>query len=105
MPYDGHGGELLRLAGDRPIDVALLPINGRGPSGVCRGTSGATRRPTFAHDVGAGVVVPMHYDMFAFNTETPELFVATADRLGQPHRVLRLRRALDLDARQRGAPR
>ena len=45
---------------------------------------------TFAHAVDAGLVVPMHYDMFAFNTETPALFAATADRIGQPHRVLRL---------------
>jgi L-ascorbate metabolism protein UlaG (beta-lactamase superfamily) len=44
---------------------------------------------TFAHTVGAGLVVPMHYDMFAFNTETPDLFVATAEQLGQPYRVLR----------------
>ena len=35
------------------------------------------------------LVMPMHYEMFAFNTETPELFVATATALGQPHRVLR----------------
>ena len=44
---------------------------------------------TFAHNVGAGLVVPMHYEMFDFNTETPELFVATAEQLGQPYRVLR----------------
>ena len=34
-------------------------------------------------------MIPMHYEMFTFNTETPELFVATAAALGQPYRVLR----------------
>ena len=67
------------------------------PSGGCRATSGATRRRTFAHAVGARLVVPMHYEMFAFNTETPELFVATAEQLGQPYRVLRCGELLDLD--------
>ena len=42
------------------------------------------------------LAVPMHYEMFAFNTETPELFVATATRLGQPYRVLRCGKARDL---------
>ena len=43
----------------------------------------------FAHAIGAGLVVPMHFEMFAFNTETPDLFVATCERLGQPHYVAR----------------
>jgi hypothetical protein len=39
----------------------------------------------------------MHYEMFAFNTETPELFIATAEQLGQPYRVLRCGELLDID--------
>ena len=44
---------------------------------------------TVAHDIGARVAVPMHFEQFAFNTEPPDVFVEACSRLGQPHRVLR----------------
>ena len=42
-----------------------------------------------ARDIGARVAVPCHYDMFEFNTASPEAFAAEATRIGQPFRVLR----------------
>ena len=42
-----------------------------------------------AHEIGARLAVPMHFEMFAFNTEPPDAFVAACERLGQPYRVLR----------------
>ena len=42
-----------------------------------------------ARDIDARLVIPCHYEMFEFNTATPEEFVAACGRLGQPHRVLR----------------
>jgi L-ascorbate metabolism protein UlaG (beta-lactamase superfamily) len=57
----------------------------------------------FARAVDAGVVIPMHYEMFTFNTETPELFVATATRIGQPYRVLRCGERDDRHAELKGA--
>jgi L-ascorbate metabolism protein UlaG (beta-lactamase superfamily) len=42
-----------------------------------------------AKDIGAKLVVPCHYDMFAFNTESPALFVQTCEEIGQACRVLR----------------
>jgi L-ascorbate metabolism protein UlaG (beta-lactamase superfamily) len=41
-----------------------------------------------AKDIGARVVIPCHYDMFEFNTASPEEFVAECDRLGQSCQVL-----------------
>lgn len=89
-----HSGDTLRYEGlaERlqpfDIDVALLPINGRKPErGVAGNLSGA-EAAQLARDIGAGVAIPCHYDMFAFNTASPEAFVAEAERLDQPVRVL-----------------
>jgi L-ascorbate metabolism protein UlaG (beta-lactamase superfamily) len=81
--------ELLRLTGRRRIDLALLPINGRLASRRVPGNFRGDEAARFANAVNACLVVPMHYEMFTFNTETPELFAATASSLGQPFRVLR----------------
>ena len=72
------------------------------PSAVCPETSGATRRRRLPTVVGARLVVPMHYEMFAFNTETPDLFVTTAEQLGQPYRVLQCGELLEIT---KGSPR
>jgi L-ascorbate metabolism protein UlaG (beta-lactamase superfamily) len=98
VPYDGMADELLRLAGGQPLDVVLLPINGRLPERRVPGNFWGDEAATFAHTVGARLVVPMHYDMFAFNTETPDLFVATCEQLAQPYRVLRCGELLDVAA-------
>ncbi len=89
VPYVGMAERLLGLAEGRVIDVALLPINGRLPERRVPGNFWGDEAATFAHAIGAHLVVPMHYEMFAFNTETPDLFEATARRLGQPYRILR----------------
>ncbi|MDX1383054.1 MAG: MBL fold metallo-hydrolase [Thermoanaerobaculia bacterium] len=70
------------------IDVALLPINGRRPERGVAGNLWGREAARLAKDIGADLAVPCHYDMFTFNTETPEEFVATCEELGQPHRVL-----------------
>jgi L-ascorbate metabolism protein UlaG (beta-lactamase superfamily) len=89
VPYEGMADELLRLAEGRRLDVILLPINGRLPERRVPGNFWGDEAATFAHTVGARLVVPMHYEMFAFNTETPDLFVSTAAAVGQPYRLLR----------------
>ena len=33
--------------------------------------------------------MPCHYDMFVFNTASPDPFVDECERLGQPYRVVR----------------
>jgi L-ascorbate metabolism protein UlaG (beta-lactamase superfamily) len=71
-----------------PIDVALLPINGRAPERRVAGNLDGREAAELAKAIGARVVIPCHYDMFAFNTATPELFVETCQTLGQPFVVL-----------------
>lgn len=70
------------------IDVALLPINGRAPERRVAGNFTGVEAAQLAHAVGARLVIPCHYDMFTFNTASPDSFIAEATRLGQPYRVL-----------------
>ena len=71
------------------IDVALLPINGKLPQRKVAGNLWGQEAAALASDLGAKLVVPCHYDMFTFNTETPDAFVSKCRDLNQPHRVLR----------------
>ena len=89
-----HSGDTLRYPGMadqlRPfkVDVALLPINGNRPERHVAGNLFGDEAAQLAHEIGARLVIPCHYDMFEFNTESPALFVETCNRLGQPHQVL-----------------
>jgi L-ascorbate metabolism protein UlaG (beta-lactamase superfamily) len=87
--FEGLAERIRALADGRAIDVALLPINGRAPERRVAGNLDGPEAARLAHDIGAGTVIPMHYDMFTFNTASPDEFVAEARRLGQHHRVLR----------------
>jgi L-ascorbate metabolism protein UlaG (beta-lactamase superfamily) len=71
------------------IDVALLPINGRSPERRVAGNLNGREAAWLAKEIGAKVVIPCHYEMFEFNTASPDEFVAECERLGQPYRVLR----------------
>jgi L-ascorbate metabolism protein UlaG (beta-lactamase superfamily) len=89
VPYDGMVERLRELAGAAAIDVALMPINGRKPERRVTGNFWGREAAAFAKAVGARLVIPMHYEMFTFNTETPDEFVAACEELRQPYRVLR----------------
>lgn len=80
------------------IDVALLPINGRAPERRVSGNLDGAEAAELARAIGAGIVIPCHYDMFTFNTATPERFEATCRGLGQAYRVLRNGEHYALDA-------
>jgi len=90
-----HSGDTLRYEGmedwlcRQPIDIALLPINGDRPERKVAGNLDGREAATLAKDIGAKMVIPCHYDMFEFNTASPEEFVRTAEALGQAQRVLR----------------
>ena len=84
--YDGMD-DLLRRHGT--IDVALLPINGASPERRVAGNLSGAEAAQLAFDIGAGMVIPCHYDMFEFNTASPDEFQAECLRLGQPHKILR----------------
>ena len=73
------------------VDLAIVPINGK------LGNVDAVEAARLAHEVGAKLAVPCHFDMFEFNTTTPDEFVAECKRLGQPYRVLENGERLSLD--------
>jgi L-ascorbate metabolism protein UlaG (beta-lactamase superfamily) len=78
------------------IDVALLPINGRDPKrGVAGNLSGA-EAAQLAKDIGANLIVPCHYDMFEFNTVSPDAFIQTSEAVGQKYCVLQSGERLSL---------
>ena len=90
-----HSGDTLRYEGMaeklRPfaVDVALLPINGRGAERRVAGNLSGVEAAQLASDIGAKTAIPCHFEMFEFNTATPDAFVETCRRLGQSFRVLR----------------
>jgi L-ascorbate metabolism protein UlaG (beta-lactamase superfamily) len=86
-----HSGDTTLLdPGVRGIDIAFLPINGK------LGNLDGPEAARLARTVEAALAVPCHYDMFEFNTATPDAFVAECRRLGQPYRVLALGERLTL---------
>ncbi len=89
IPYDGMPARVRELPGERRIDVALLPINGQLPERRVTGNFWGREAAAFAKAIAAGLAIPMHYEMFAFNTESPDEFVETCEGLRQPYHVLR----------------
>ena len=92
------GGRRLYHSGDttlldpavRGVDVAFVPINGK------LDNLDGSEAARLAHLVEATIAVPCHFDMFEFNTASPDAFAAECDRLGQPYRVLALGERLTL---------
>ncbi|MGH9536771.1 MAG: MBL fold metallo-hydrolase [Terriglobales bacterium] len=90
-----HSGDTIRYPGMAEklrafgVQVALLPINGRAPERRVPGNLSGPEAAQLANDMGARMVIPCHFEMFEFNTASPDEFVAECERLGQPCRVLR----------------
>jgi len=89
-----HSGDTVRYTGMEQqlrqwqIDLAMLPINGRDPRrGVAGNLSGA-EAAQLAFDSEVRLAIPCHYQMFQFNSATPEEFIQTAQQLGQAYHVL-----------------
>lgn len=81
--------EILEQLVDFEIDAAILPINGALPTRRVAGNLWGQEAAAFARAMGARLAIPCHYEMFSFNTETPDAFVAKCAEIGQPHRVAR----------------
>jgi len=90
-----HSGDTVRYDGmaeklqEFKIDVALLPINGRAPERRIPGNLFGDEAAQLAKDAGAKLVIPCHFEMFEFNTASPQMFVDECQRLNQPFKVLR----------------
>lgn len=91
-----HSGDTLLYPGMedmlRPfrVDLALLPINGNRPERRVAGNLDAGEAVWLASAIGAGLTIPCHYDMFAFNTADVREFERQAEGAGIGYRVLRL---------------
>jgi L-ascorbate metabolism protein UlaG (beta-lactamase superfamily) len=89
-----HSGDTIRYPGMAEklrsfgVQVAILPINGRAPERRVPGNLSGAEAAQLARDIAAKVVIPCHFEMFEFNTASPEQFVLECRRLGQPYRVL-----------------
>ena len=83
--YDG----MEALLGAWSIDLAILPINGRGPERRVQGNLWGREAAMLAKDLGVGTVIPCHYEMFEFNTATTEVFVQKCEEYGQTYCCLR----------------
>lgn len=90
-----HSGDTLWFDGMteilRPfsVDVAILPINGNDPARKVAGNLNCKEAAALGKAIGAGLVIPCHYDMFTFNTADVRQFEAEARAVDQPYKVLR----------------
>jgi L-ascorbate metabolism protein UlaG (beta-lactamase superfamily) len=71
------------------VDVALLPINGNNPERKTPGNLDCKEAAALGKAINAKVVIPCHYDMFAFNTADVNEFVMEAEKINQPYKVLK----------------
>ncbi len=72
------------------IDIAFLPINGNDPARGVTGNLNNKEAAQLGQKIGARLIIPHHYHMFAFNTSDPNDFAAEANSLHQPFRILQL---------------
>ena len=97
-----HSGDTLLHDGLIPalrpfhVDVALVPINGHKPERRVAGNLSGREAAGLAGAIGARTAVPHHFDLFAFNSETPDEFEASCRHLGQAFHTLRNGEGMDL---------
>lgn len=102
-----HSGDTLEHPGlvpalrPRPVDVALLPINGDRPERRVAGNLDGPQAARLARAIGARLAIPCHFDLFAFNTADPGPFLQACAAAGQPCRLLRQGEGLALDGANR----
>ncbi len=90
-----HAGDTLWYEGMegwiRPfkVDVAILPINGNKPERKVAGNLDGREAARLAKAIGAKIAIPCHFEMFEFNTVTPDDFVDECQKIGQPFKVLK----------------
>lgn len=91
-PYDG----LVEHLKEWKIDLAILPINGREPMRGIAGNFTAEEAAQLGKQIGASLVLPCHYEMFEFNSVSPQRFVEAATSLNCPYRLLKAGERLSL---------
>jgi L-ascorbate metabolism protein UlaG (beta-lactamase superfamily) len=91
--------DIVRVLREHPCDIAFLPINGNKPERRVAGNLNGTEAAALAKAGGVGLVIPCHYEMFEFNTESPDEFVRACEQLQQPFRILRCGEKVEVTAR------
>ncbi len=81
--------EMVDLLHPFAVDVALLPINGNKPERKVAGNLDFKEAAKLGKAIGAGCVIPCHYDMFMFNTANVNDFIVEAEAIHQPYKVLK----------------
>lgn len=91
-----HSGDTLNFKGIeewispfKPA-IALLPINGNDPERNVAGNLNAEEAVELGKKCHIPVVIPCHYDLFAFNTADVNQFISIAKRSSQGYCVLEL---------------
>ena len=90
-----HSGDTVRYEGmverlhPLRVDLALLPINGRAPERRIPGNLFGREAAQLAKEIETKLVIPCHFEMFEFNTASPDEFIQECRRLHQPFKVLR----------------
>lgn len=89
-----HSGDTLWFEGmedilaQHHIHLAFLPINGNDEARGVAGNLNAEEAVALAKKAGIQHVIPCHYDMFTFNTASPEVFAQLAQASQQPYTIL-----------------
>lgn len=84
--YDGMEKWIKKLS----PHLALLPINGSDPSRKVAGNLNADEAIDLALNCSIPLMIPCHYDLFAFNTANVEVFMQKATAKKQKYCVLEL---------------
>ncbi len=83
--YDGLANRLKQWK----IDLALLPINGRDPSRGVPGNFDGGQAALLGREVNARLIIPCHYEMFEFNSVSPQGFAEAARQVGQDYYLMK----------------
>jgi L-ascorbate metabolism protein UlaG (beta-lactamase superfamily) len=90
--YDGMVDILRPFA----VDIAFLPINGNKPERRVAGNLNSDEAARLGRAIEAKLVIPHHYDLFAFNTADPNDFIEACQQHGTSHHVMRLGERISL---------
>lgn len=90
--YDG----MVEVLRPYQVDVAFLPINGNKLERRVAGNLNPDEAARLGRDIGAKLVIPHHYDLFAFNTSDPADFVRACEQYGTPYQVMQLAEGISL---------
>jgi L-ascorbate metabolism protein UlaG (beta-lactamase superfamily) len=82
------------------VDLALLPINGDRPERRVAGNLDGPQAARLAREIKARCVIPCHFDLFGFNTASPDDFSAECRRLNQPFQILQNGQGLTVSIRK-----